>query len=555
MPNYFKRVFSVVLLIAISTINQSCVSNFVSNFGKTNYAVTTNVPNAQIKRTRNAGSTKDVKVQGKKAVFKASNTNYVRLNFTKQGYQPETYVVFPDTKKKLNRWLDFGALVGLPILGTALTSNPGLETAGILLITYGGVHFYSLFQPTPGFTGQYAGYKNPNLKMELFPDSLANPNRLDVVCDEFKIDLKSGTVLGNFYSFGQKLDTYTVKDSSNTSASDIIYDVNKHLSKLHLLRSAATIEKTKSIFDKGIDPRYIIRGSVKTINIDAHIATNYVFKTTVKVEWKVYDKLERLLFTKTFEGVGQRGKGDEEDSDGVSASVDDAVRRSVNQLVFSTEFVKYVQKSKDFEKKSVYENYTSEMQIAKPKAISNVKMVGEASNSVVTVIRKESHGSGSIISQDGYILTNAHVCGNDTVFKVRFKNGSEETATLVRMNIDEDLALLRFDNKNRINGLVLMKDNSGVTVSDEVYIIGTPADLSLGQSISRGLISGERTIKSKKLYQTDAAINGGNSGGAMLDEKGRLIGIPSSKIKGTGLEGLGFAIPSSVVFDALKISY
>jgi S1-C subfamily serine protease len=123
------------------------------------------------------------------------------------------------------------------------------------------------------------------------------------------------------------------------------------------------------------------------------------------------------------------------------------------------------------------------------------------------------------------------------------------------MNLEEDLALLKFDNKDKINGILMSTDNKGVQFADEVYTIGTPADLSLNQSISKGLISGIRVIKDKKLFQTDAAINGGNSGGAMLDSEGLLIGIPSSKISGTGLEGLGFAIPSSVAMEFLKLGY
>jgi S1-C subfamily serine protease len=557
IPNYFKKVISIGLLITIAITNQSCVSNFASKFGRTKYTVSSNVPNTQVSRTKHFGSAKEIKVQGKKAVFNVSNTRHNTINISKPGYQTETYVVFADSKNRRNKLLDAAALIGLPTIGGIIISKaPSLTPVGASMVGYGIIHFYSVFQPYPGVTGQFVKYKNPNLKIELFPDSLANPSRFDVVCDEFKVNLKSGSVLGNAYRFGQKIDSYTVKDSSNTSSSDIIYDINKHLSNLHLLRSAATIEKTKSIFDRSIDPRYIIRGAIKTISIDAHSSSDYVFKTTLKVEWKVYDRLERLLFTKTFEGVGQRAKAtDDGDSEGVSSSIDDAVRRSVNQLLFSKEFVNYIQKSKDFDKKNVFENYNDEFAIAKPKAISNPKVLAEASNSVVTIIRTESHGSGTVISQDGYILTNAHVCGSDTVLKIRFKNGDETTATLLRMNIDEDLALLKFDNKNKIPGLILMKDNSDVTVSDEIYVVGTPADLTLGQSISRGLISGERVIKKRKLYQTDAAINGGNSGGAMLDKKGNVIGIPSSKIKGTGLEGLGFAIPSAVAFEALKISY
>jgi S1-C subfamily serine protease len=247
---------------------------------------------------------------------------------------------------------------------------------------------------------------------------------------------------------------------------------------------------------------------------------------------------------------------DDNSNNAAENSLEDAVETAVNKLVFSNDFSKYITKYKDFKNNNTTEKFTTKLLITKPKGLNkNGKFLPEASKSVVTIIRKDSHGSGSIISPDGYILTNAHVCGSDSILKIRFKNGDETDAKLVRMNVDEDLALLKFDNKNKIDGLVMAFGISEVAVADEIYVIGTPADLSLNQSISRGLISGDRIIKNKKLYQTDAAINGGNSGGAMLDANGILIGIPSSKIKGTGLEGLGFAIPSGTAIEFLKLGY
>jgi len=558
----------------------SCVSNFIVGFNKTKYTVNTNVPSPKV------SNTKDVKSGYQKTTSAGNSTtiNVFRnkstyLKVSKPGYQTRYIDVYPTNKRLENKLLDIGggailtgaglALVYYDFSTSSATSIYGSLFISRLLLGYGIGNIYSgLFVPTPGPYGAYAGFAKPTIDIELYPDSLANPGRLDVLCDEFKLDIKKGTVLGNLYSYKKKWREFKMEDSVTTTFSSLIGDVNNHLSNVHLLRSISSIEKSKSIFDKSIDPAYILRAEVKSINIDGHLPNQFyygnntlplVIKSKITIEWKVYDKLERLLFTKTTDGWGQRTSQIERDDNSNNAaenSLEDAVQTAVNKLVFSNDFSKYITKYKDFKNNNASEKFNSKLLITKPKGLNkSSKFLPEASKSVVTIIRKDSHGSGTIISPDGYILTNAHVCGNDTILKIRFKNGDETDAKIVRMNVDEDLALLKFDNKNKIEGLVMAFGISEVAVADEVYVIGTPADLSLNQSISRGLISGDRIIKNKKLYQTDAAINGGNSGGAMLDANGILIGIPSSKIKGKGLEGLGFAIPSGTAIEFLKLGY
>lgn len=85
--------------------------------------------------------------------------------------------------------------------------------------------------------------------------------------------------------------------------------------------------------------------------------------------------------------------------------------------------------------------------------------------------------------------------------------------------------------------------------------MGTPTAEDLSQTISKGIISGIRkTDGDKKLIQTDASINAGNSGGAIIDKDGLVIGVVSSKLKGFGIEGVAFGIPSYEIFERLKIN-
>lgn len=187
----------------------------------------------------------------------------------------------------------------------------------------------------------------------------------------------------------------------------------------------------------------------------------------------------------------------------------------------------------------------------------------KASKSVVgvtTVIPGESNpffqmpsgqgvGSGVIMSEDGYILTNSHVISDGMAqdVKVVFKDKNKEPmpAKVLWFDKDMDLAVLKID----AHGLtpISLGDSSKITVGDKAIAIGNPLGLDLQSTLTSGYISGlDRTIKVQNgqmdgLIQTDAAINSGNSGGALLNNRGELIGINTAKAGGA--EGLGFAIP------------
>lgn len=558
MTNYFKKVLSIGLLVTIAITNQSCISRFVLGNNKAKYTISANVPSPQVENTE------DVKKKYKKTTTEGNSTsinvfrnNATSLKISKPGYQSRNVDIYPTNKRLENKLIDIiGGGIILRAVMVASSYNTEFADYGGILLLYGVFNIgTALIYPAPGPVGTYAGFEKPKMEIKLYPDSVSNPGKLEVICDEFTTPIKKGTVVGNVYTYKNKYGPVTLNDSLFSYLSEI----NNHLSKVNLLRSANTIEKSKSLFDKAIVPAYIIRGEVKSENIDYHNTSlisvgrnkiNTVVSTKFSIEWKVYDKLERLLFTKTTEGWGQRLESN------TALSDYDGVKTALNELVFSDDFSKYIKSYKEYLYNTPAEKFNTQLLLTKPKNQNkDSKFLSEASKSVVTIIRKESHGSGTIISPDGYILTNAHVCGNDTVLKIRFKNGDETQAKIVRMNVEEDLALLKFDNVNQIEGLAINTSKDEVAIADEIYVIGTPADLTLGQSMSRGLISGIRVIRNKKLYQTDAAINGGNSGGAMLDVNGFLIGIPSSKVKGKGLEGLGFAIPTGIAVEFLKLGY
>ena len=169
----------------------------------------------------------------------------------------------------------------------------------------------------------------------------------------------------------------------------------------------------------------------------------------------------------------------------------------------------------------------------------------------------EGIGSGSIVSSDGYILTNSHVVSNGEVsdISVLFNDGTTTPAKLVWNDSTLDLAILKVEKDN----LPAMKlaDSDDVGVGDRVVAIGNPLGFELQSTVTSGIISGlNRTVNFQNgaqmdgLMQTDAAINSGNSGGALLNSKGEQIGINSAKAGNS--DGIGFAIPINTVKNVIN---
>ena len=157
-------------------------------------------------------------------------------------------------------------------------------------------------------------------------------------------------------------------------------------------------------------------------------------------------------------------------------------------------------------------------------------------------------GSGIIATGDGYIITNAHVVDGASSLKVILSDGKTYQAKLIGSDSITDLAVLKIE----ATGLTAAEFGSSddLEVADTVMAVGNPGGLEFNSTVTIGYVSAlNRQITSSdtgytmKAIQTDAAINPGNSGGALVNMKGQVVGINSSKIVATGFEGLGFAIP------------
>lgn len=168
-------------------------------------------------------------------------------------------------------------------------------------------------------------------------------------------------------------------------------------------------------------------------------------------------------------------------------------------------------------------------------------------------------GTGMIVSENGYILTNWHVAGNKySNCYVTLDNGSMYNGNVMWADSDLDLAIIKISASNL--NYISLGDSDNIKIGEKTYAIGNPIGVEFQRTVTSGIISGvNRTVKIEEnneasymedLIQTDATINPGNSGGPLINTKGEVIGVNSIKIKEA--EGIGFAIPINIIKPILE---
>ncbi|MBS0364010.1 MAG: trypsin-like peptidase domain-containing protein [Proteobacteria bacterium] len=173
--------------------------------------------------------------------------------------------------------------------------------------------------------------------------------------------------------------------------------------------------------------------------------------------------------------------------------------------------------------------------------------IAQASASVAVVFAPTGSGSGFLISDDGYLLTNHHVVGTAKVVKVKWADGTESVGQVIRSDPHRDVALVKADAGAR---LALGLRHSEVQQGETVFAIGSPLGDRFQNTMSKGIVSALRNQQGLSYIQSDVMVNHGSSGGPLLDEAGRVIGLTSSGqvINGAPV-GINFFIP---IDDALK---
>jgi len=184
-----------------------------------------------------------------------------------------------------------------------------------------------------------------------------------------------------------------------------------------------------------------------------------------------------------------------------------------------------------------------------PEACSLCDLYENARVWVVKIHASSGQGSGIVVSRSGLVLTNAHVVGEQGRVDLETSDGFSHTATTLIADPGEDLALLSIDTQGRTWTPVAIEHGTLPPVGSEVYAIGHP--LGLGWTITRGIVSGYPWVGGLRMLQTDAPISPGNSGGPLLDSRGHLVGVMTSKLQGEGAENIAFARPMKAVMEFL----
>jgi len=172
----------------------------------------------------------------------------------------------------------------------------------------------------------------------------------------------------------------------------------------------------------------------------------------------------------------------------------------------------------------------------------------QAVQSVVLVQTNDGHGSGFLISQEGYILTNHHVVGAARTVRVRWADGTEGPAQVLRSDRRRDIALIK---ASAAPAAALALKTALPAQGEVVFAIGAPLDPSLQGTLTRGIVSANRVMEGQPFIQSDVAVTHGNSGGPLLNERGEVVGVTDLRLEENGASAsLNMFIP---IGDALRV--
>ncbi|MBD7915148.1 trypsin-like peptidase domain-containing protein [Clostridium sp. Sa3CUN1] len=192
-------------------------------------------------------------------------------------------------------------------------------------------------------------------------------------------------------------------------------------------------------------------------------------------------------------------------------------------------------------------------------AVVIVSVSGVIDYSGIIPQETEGIGSGFIINEEGYILTNYHVIEGAKEVTVTLSDGNEVKAKVVNYDSNRDVAMLKIsDDTVKVPAVAELGDSDALKPGEQVIAIGTPLSKEFNQTVTSGIVSAvNRNVETSSgqqvnLIQTDAAINPGNSGGPLVNTKGEVVGINNMKIASDSVEGIGFSIPINEIKDRIE---
>jgi serine protease Do len=315
-----------------------------------------------------------------------------------------------------------------------------------------------------------------------------------------------------------------------------------------------------TLFDDphGRRAEYVIAGVIRDVKANVCYANGRrhpgTAEASLTVDWQVYSHRSKSVALKeTTSGTSLLpGAQDEPGGEAITRAFVSAART----LLASTRFHDLVagrggDRLPKREEAPVFVAY--ETAPAGPSA-SVESVVSDSRMSVVTIFAANSMGSGFVISTDGYVLTNQHVVGQSRYARVRFVTGREVNGEVVRSDALRDVALIKLEAD--IYRCLPLGESARVQPGSDVFAIGTPLSEKLGQTVTKGILSGYGEEDGLRILRSDVAIHQGNSGGPLLDRSGTVVGLAVSGYilmpDGVGV-GLNSFIPIEEALTALVI--
>jgi len=371
-----------------------------------------------------------------------------------------------------------------------------------------------------------------------------------VVFDKLTVTFKDGQELGSYKGRNDKSQSINWTGSTKIGSDkveELFYEIANNAG---INTPIHQVSKLFNEQNKRLNPRFLV--GVEIINLDIKIINKENFydnNIAIEFNWKVKDRAtdKIVLDYKNTGTIESRNK-----YFSISKENQAALEDAMVDFISNKEFYELLKNTKH-EKQII--DVLGELtidSIASKNFSSFSEMIKYASESCVTIETENGHGSGFFFDKSGLIMTSFHVIENANKLKIHLKNGMTFDAEVISKDEPFDLAVIKIPG----SGYQPLKLNSlPIELGQDVSTIGTPTNIELGQSLSKGVVSGLREIDGKIFNQLNLSVSPGNSGGPLLNENGEVTGIISSKLIGEGIEGIAFAVPTGKIVEVLKIVY
>lgn len=461
-----------------------------------------------------------------------SSNRYYLVTQEKEGFMTQYNVIIPT---KFNYWRAVDGIGGgiLAVLGINNMINGG-EFGGQMFVA-GVLWFDGCLIPVKLYDNKFS-----------FPDMTPIFKRKEdqryLHVQQVSLDVEKSNLMVNLYKNWKKFE----KGSTTAQAT---YDEKINVGNTIFTDALNYVLYTTNFIDtndkliKNNYNSYYLKASIKKIKIDKVYYS--IQRITMATDWELVDYVTKnTVETFRTETTSDFFPSDDEYlKDGAANCMEKALFKLMDNE-------KFVTKMKVEDINAVIDKWDA---IDIVNTGENANSLSEVVGSSITIKVTNGHGSGVVISKNGYALTNHHVVGGENEVEVILNDKSKVKAKVIRSNPMYDLALIKIEKEDFKP--IKIDLTKRVDLTTEVIAVGTPKDIDLGQTITKGIVSGFRDNTDFELIQTDAKISPGNSGGALIDKSNNsLVGVVNAKIIGFGVEGIGFAIPVEYIQKALKIT-